>query len=41
LPKHFLPFPGEAGVADDQVHHFDQDARSPIVLPENAQLWLL
>ncbi len=27
LPKHFLPFPGEAEVADDQVHHFDQDAR--------------
>ena len=27
LPKHFLPFPGEAGVADDQVHRFDQDAR--------------
>ncbi len=26
LPKHFLPFPGEAEVADDQVHRFDQDA---------------
>jgi hypothetical protein len=27
LPKHFLPFPGEAKVADGQVHRFDQDAR--------------
>ena len=27
LPKHFLPFPGDAEVADDQIHHFDQDAR--------------
>jgi hypothetical protein len=26
LPKHFLPFPRDAEVADDQVHHFDQDA---------------
>ena len=26
LPKHFLPFPGETEVAQDQVHHFDQDA---------------
>jgi len=25
LPKHFLPFPGEAEVTDDQVHHFDRD----------------
>ncbi len=27
LPKHFLPFPGDAEVADDQIHHFDEDAR--------------
>ena len=27
LPKHFLLFPGEAEMADDQVHRFDQDAR--------------
>lgn len=27
LPKHFLPFPSEVEVADDQVHHFDQDTR--------------
>ena len=25
LPKHFLPFPSEAEVGHDQVHHFDQD----------------
>jgi len=27
LPKHFLPFPGEAEIADDQVHHFGEDTR--------------
>ena len=27
LPKHTLPFPGEAGIADDQVHHFGEDTR--------------
>ena len=27
LPKHFLPFPGEAGIADDQVHRFGEDTR--------------
>ena len=27
LPKHFVPFPGEADVTDDQVHHFDEDSR--------------
>jgi len=27
LPKHVLPFPGEAGIADDQVHHFGEDTR--------------
>jgi hypothetical protein len=27
LPKHFLPFPGEAGIADDQIHRFGEDTR--------------
>jgi len=27
LPKHVLPFPGEAGIADGQVHHFGEDTR--------------
>jgi len=27
LPKHFLPFPGEGGIADDQVHFFGEDTR--------------
>jgi hypothetical protein len=27
LPKHVLPFPGEAGIAADQVHHFSEDTR--------------
>ena len=27
LPKHFLPFPGGAEVAEDQIHRFDQDAQ--------------
>ena len=27
LPKRFLPFPGEAEVADNRVHHFDEDTR--------------
>ena len=27
LPKQFLPFPGEAGIAEDQVHHFGEDTR--------------
>jgi hypothetical protein len=27
LPKHFLPFPGEAEIADDQVHRFGEDTR--------------
>jgi hypothetical protein len=27
LPKQFLPFPDEAEIADDQVHHFGEDTR--------------
>jgi len=27
LPKHVLPFPGDAEIADDQVHHFGEDTR--------------
>jgi hypothetical protein len=27
LPKHFLPFPGDGEVADDQVHRFGEDTR--------------
>ncbi len=27
LPKQFLPFPGEAEIADDRVHHFGEDTR--------------
>jgi hypothetical protein len=27
LPKHFLPFPGEAEIADYQVYHFGEDTR--------------
>ena len=27
LPKQFLPFPSEAEIADDQVHHFGEDTR--------------
>jgi hypothetical protein len=26
LPKHFVPFPADAEIADEQIHHFDQDA---------------
>ncbi len=27
LPKQFVPFPRETEIADDQVHHFDEDTR--------------
>lgn len=27
LPKHFLPFPSEAKISDDQVHYFNEDTR--------------
>ena len=27
LPKQFLPFPGEAGIAEDQIHRFGEDTR--------------
>jgi hypothetical protein len=27
LPKQFLPFPSEAAITDDQVHHFAEDTR--------------
>jgi hypothetical protein len=27
LPKQFLPFPEEADIAEDQVHHFSEDTR--------------